>query len=389
MPTYDIQQQVFALSMAVNAAYKSTGSSSDIEADLNKALTGLLGDTNIQTLIGEWSVVWGPAVWEHPFDLRGYSDNTVAVFHNAASNTYVCATAATNSNSIFDWAVEDFWVSDKVRWEYTPTNDVAWISAATNFGIGMLLSLRDPNTQVFLSDYLKSVANTNATLVFAGHSLAGALSPTLALALYGTAQARAAWKQVVVYPTAGATPGNVPFANAFAAQFPAQTTGSQPWQKWNTVLWNQLDVVPHAWGPVTMAQVPTLYECTLAVKAELGAIVAYAVYKSAPGLNPLNSWYWPVPNAALTGSTQKGGTISSLGQFITELGYQHVDAYFTLLGMTELQQYLPGAAAVPAAVAAAPAASATGDQPLQDILALAQKAEADIQSSGVLDLMKL
>lgn len=378
MPTYDLQQQAFVLSMAVNDAYTDTGSSAELEAILNQKLTALLATAGVQTLIGNWSLAWGPAVWEHPLDLRGYSDNTVAVFHNAASNTYVCATAATNANSVFDWLVEDFWVNDKVRWQYTPTSDVAWLSAATNFGVGMLQSLRDPTTQAFLADFLKSVANTNSTLIFAGHSLAGALSPTLAMVLYGTAAARQTWSQVLVYPTAGATPGNLAFSNAFAEQFPPQSTGTQPWQKWNTVLWNELDVVPHAWGPLTMAEVPGLYESTIAVKASLTAVVAYAVYKAEPSIYP-TSWYWPVSNSGLSGSTQHGPTISTLGEFLTEMGYQHVNAYFTLLGVPEIEQYYPASTA--------PASS--DDSVFQDILSLAEKAAGDIKSAGVLGLMKL
>lgn len=353
MPTYDLHQQTFTLSLAVNSASGSTGSAAEVADILKGKLGDLLGNAGVQQLIGTWTLAWGPAVWEHPLDLRGYADNAVAVFHNAASNTYVCAIAATNANSVFDWTVEDFWVSDKVRWLYTSAPGTPWISAATNFGIGVLLSLRDPATGAYLSDFLHSVASTQATLIFTGHSLAGALSPTLAMVLYGTSAQRAAWQNVRVYPTAGATPGNADFANAFAAQFPPVTDGSQPWQRWNTLLWNDLDVVPHAWKAANMALVPFLYKGADLVKAEVGAIIAYALYQA--GLD-----YMQLSNFQLKG-TQNSASVDDLKAFFAELFYQHVPAYLTLIGVPELAPFLkqlpqqPDDAPVQAALGAAQA----------------------------------
>ncbi|MGE5515365.1 MAG: lipase family protein [Bacteroidota bacterium] len=367
MARYDLHQQTFVLSMAVNLASGEKGSARDIEKALKQKLQTLLGTAAIKDLIGEWSLVWGPAVWQHPFDLRGYSDNAIAVFHNAASDTTVCAIAATNANSIFDWAVEDFWVSDKVRWQYSPADGVPWLSAATNFGIGMLLTLRDPQTGAFLPDYLNSEASTGTSLIFAGHSLAGALSPSLAMLLYGTQSARQEWKQVLVYPTAGASPGNAAFARAFAEQFPPQTTGSQPWQRWNTLLWNRLDVVPHAWCLDRMVKVPTLYHSSKLVKAELIPIVAYCLYTAGPD-------YAGLSNLVLQG-TQRPGTIDDIMEFLKEMGYQHVEAYFPLLGVPEIAPY--------AAVSASPS--------LQSLLAAqgqAARNAAAVAASGVQDSLK-
>lgn len=354
----------------MNAAYNDTGSTADLEKILRAKLEKLLTTAEVRTLIGDWTMAWGPAVWKHPLNFRGYSDNTAAVFHNAATNTYVCAIAATNANSVFDWAVEDFWVSDKVRWQYSPARRVPWLSAATNFGIGMLLSLRDPGTGVFLSDFLASVASPAATLVVTGHSLAGALSPTLAMVLYGTPQARLAWNQVLVFPTAGATPGNGAFATAFAEQFPAQTTGANPWQRWNTLMWNSLDVVPHAWAPFTMLAVPVLYEATPVVKAEIGAIIAYCLYQA--GID-----YVHLTNQSLKG-TQRPGTVSDIKAFLAEMGYQHVDAYFDLLGVPEIVPYYKS-------IVGAPPPS---EDSAQAALALARSHEAEIKASGVLEAVR-
>ena len=99
-----------------------------------------------------------------------------------------------------------------------------------------------------LRTFLTKAANGSSTLIFAGHSLGGALSPTLALFLYPQPQ-ESGWKQVLVLPTAGASPGNEPFAKLFAAAYPPVASGvSAPYGTWNTNYANAADAVPHAWN---------------------------------------------------------------------------------------------------------------------------------------------
>lgn len=371
--TFDAYQQTFVLDLAANCGSGLKGSASDIAKQVRQRLTDFLGTPDVQALMGNWSLIWGPAVWEHPLNLRGYCDNTVVVFRNNASNTIVCAIAATNPYSILDWAVEDLWVSDKVRWLFNPAAGVPWISAATNFGIGMLSALTDPTTGTYLADYLAGIAATDQTLIFTGHSLAGALSPTLAMVLYGTAAARAKWGQVLVYPTAGASPGNEAFSQAFAQQFPAQAlSGGQPWQKWNTLLWNDLDVVPHAWSPATMALIPSLYKLSGGVKLTILGATAYALTQA--GLD-----YRAIPNSAFSGTQHAPGTISTLKDFVVELTYQHVTAYYALTGTTAIEPFMQEAQtqAVDEAVAT-----------LERVAALAEQNGAAIDKAGVRALMK-
>jgi len=340
MPIYDLHQQVFALSMAINIAYTERHTARKIEQDLREKLLGDLAGSEMQGLIGNWTLAWGPAVWNVVPLFASHSTNTAAVFHNPDTNTYVCAIAATNSNSLFDWVVEDFWVGDRVRWEFNQTKSVSWLSAGTNFGIGALLSLRDPATQEFLPDFLDSVASGDATLIFAGHSLAGALSPTLAMTLYGTPAARAPWQNVRVFPTAGATPGNWGFSEAFKTQFPEVVTGSEPWQKWNSMLWNKLDLVPHAWGGMMLA-VPFMYKCTAEWEAVMVALTCAGLYLSQQKPLDPSTWYMPLSNSEMLGSKQQIPCISSKDDLTSEIGFQHVEAYFDLLNTPEIKHFMP------------------------------------------------
>ncbi|MEN9864973.1 MAG: hypothetical protein RL748_563 [Pseudomonadota bacterium] len=67
------------------------------------------------------------------------------------------------------------------------------------------------NTCQTPQQFLNSKVNANDTLIFTGHSLAGALSPTMAMFLYSD-PANSGWKSIHVQPSAGATPGNAAFA---------------------------------------------------------------------------------------------------------------------------------------------------------------------------------
>lgn len=51
-PSYDQQQILFCLSMLANIS------------DSNKLLTDL-ADYNVQTKIGQWTIVWGPVIYGH------------------------------------------------------------------------------------------------------------------------------------------------------------------------------------------------------------------------------------------------------------------------------------------------------------------------------------
>ena len=182
----------------------------------------------------------------------------VAYSQNLA--TYVVAIDGTNSNSTYDANKEDDWVDANcmAKWPFAvpffPTLHDPWksnpppaVSAGTAIGVSNLLQMADP-VKGGLQSFLTNVASATSTLILAGHSLAGALSPTLALYLYPEPQ-NSGWKQIVVLPTAGPSPGNEPFTKLFGAAYPLVSSGvGGPYANWNTNYANALDVVPHAWN---------------------------------------------------------------------------------------------------------------------------------------------
>ncbi len=349
--TLDSYQQVFALSMLSNRAASYSGSATNLQQQLQYELAPFL--TNVPVIsgvtwptaaqsaagaaaIGNWQLEWGPAVF------RSGDKDEIQVADNAmfvASSTgftrpdgttgpvYVVAIAATNPISLYDWEVEDGDVHPRVDFNVftstpvpNPTPATAlyilwhlqapYISAGTAIGVTNLLSLVSPTGAAApgttLLDFLSTVKTASGpkpALIFTGHSLAGALSPTLAYYLTASAPnnptaqtAVSNFSQVAAYPTAGATPGNSVFSGNFNSAFRQTPAGSLPYQQWNTNHWNYYDVVPHAWSTTSAAnltQVPTLYGgCPGDIKTAINLAI-----DNASGIQPLA--YDALPNAPL------------------------------------------------------------------------------------------
>lgn len=390
--TYDIVQTTFLLSVAANGASGIQATQTQLQGYLEAYLNG--GSTPINTRYegffplmnsqlagGDWGVVWGPCLYSVNGDKSGEATNAMYVAHSAALSTYVVAIAATNFKSLNDWFGQDFDVTPGGMVEWPPTlpfkkgpahlpwlNTKPAISAGTALGLSNLMTkLTDPSRgslKNFLDSCVsdKKTPSDNQTLIFCGHSLAGALAPTLALYLYPQPN-KSGWKQVLVLPTAGATPGNGKFADLFNAAFPQASSGaSAKYGDWNTDYANARDAVPHAWnhvGEVVSAadgqgNYPSMYgdicpkmgkglfELTQGI--ELGvALGSYAnitqqVYPPEWGCwswtqNPDGSWqYPPVWQPATTyGDSNPISTQDDLKAMIQAT---HVDQYSKFFGVT-------------------------------------------------------
>lgn len=242
----------------------------------NAQISGFFDNVSGQLAGGTWDVVWGPQVFSNPNnkdDLE--ADNALYVAHNATLDMWVVAIAATNMSSTYDWEDEDFSVRKMVNFPFDPTQalevvspdaGVAQVTQGTALGVSILLSqMPDPTTGDSLGTFLTNlittgVATSASNLIFTGHSLAGALSPTTALLLQPTLAA-AGWTNIYVLPTAGATPGNAVFVDQFTSTFKptaatvvapniAQASGNII-TTLNQLYWNQDDVVPRAWTQLT------------------------------------------------------------------------------------------------------------------------------------------
>ncbi|MCG2584845.1 hypothetical protein [Massilia sp. TS11] len=315
---YDLFQSTFLMSWAANDIADASGSAQALTDLLSVALSGgtapngsswpgFFANTRSQLVADDFNVSWGPRVCLAANQSSGYAANAMYVAYSPSLNTYVVAIAATNPDSVYDWIDEDGDVAPEYMAPFPvpvpfvrsahlpPLPEVPHVSAATALGISNLMQMSS-GSQSLLA-YLQSRDPSGASLIFTGHSLAGALSPTLALQIWTALSAAGSpWQasQIKVLPTAGATPGNLGFAASFRERFPATPGGTQTpaYANWNVDHWNQADIVPYAWnllGNTISANLDsTTYDSIYGVmEAPIGSpfndAVAAAIVLATPG----------------------------------------------------------------------------------------------------------
>jgi hypothetical protein len=347
------------MSMAASAenATGDIGLTSHLESELEKKIDAFL--SGAKDSIGTWTLAWGPAVKQ--IDLVVANAMFAAKGSDGAGNdVYVVAVAATNVNSLYDIFTEDAAQGRPditlTAWPYALPAGTATpnVTLGTLDGVGYLLAMTDSGGQT-LQAFLGGIKDpSKATLIFTGHSLGGALSPALALALFAETLDTSDWGAVYLYPTAAPTVGDANYATLWNSVFPVASDSSG--ETWNQIVWNTLDVVPQAWA--LLGNLNTLYpssdipcpsgSCLANVLAGVQALAAAA-----------GGTFVQPNNTTLTGtfSPWTGATSSSpmVTYFLIEVLYQHTYAYFGLLGVSGLLQFFP-VVTDPTASAAAPTA---------------------------------
>ncbi|HVF60697.1 MAG TPA: hypothetical protein VNJ70_12900 [Thermoanaerobaculia bacterium] len=249
-----IQQQMATLAFVAYLGEELTGSDDKVEGELVQCLVDQLAAEPLTQ--GKWTLAWGPAVYK--FDIAHYDDNMLYVVRDAADPAHLAiATRGTNAKAILDWLLEDLDVDHLVAWRYGDAPSGAKISQATENGLRVLQTMvpaSGPVPNQTLTQFLKTYSQANGALQIhvTGHSLGGALAPTLALWLADT---RGDWdtsgqSTIAVVSLAGPTAGNAAFAAYSDSRIGSSTTR----------LHNQYDVVPLAWNYATMRAIPGLYE---------------------------------------------------------------------------------------------------------------------------------
>ena len=247
---YNFFQQLYCLNAVANAAGKATGNVEKLRKTIKSAL-----DKKIPKLPGNWTVTWGPGIFKKDDKPGQGPDN--ACFVAQSGKTCVVAVAGTaiySKEGIFiDIDVDN--TVDYKKWLslWNPQSGVPYavaghpivdptlpyLAAGTCIGVANVLNMTSTyaSSNLLLWQYLKSL-DAGMTVIFTGHSMGGALTPVIALALQQSKILTAS--NVSVLPSAGATPGNEPFVQLYEAAF--APTGTD-YQGFNANFFNTNDVV--------------------------------------------------------------------------------------------------------------------------------------------------
>jgi hypothetical protein len=297
----------------------------NLEAALYAAIQKALKDNVDQ--IGRWEVAWGPVVVQH--NTTSYAINAMYLAESLDDpGTYVLGIAGTNPASLFDWVVEDALVSVQVPWIYGLLSAPdAKIALGTAIGLTILQHAAPgtgiPGTGTTILDFLRSIPNKKGMkLIVSGHSLGGALSPTLALWLHDV---RVLWDllgevTLSTMPTAGPTAGNSAFADYSDKKLAI------------TRFANAIDVVPHAWQASDLVKIPTLYAPDIEPDDAINDLVALAQKISKDGdytqLVQDTGWF---PFDVQKYLIKK--YYPAVVNFIVQLAWQHTKAYLEFFGV--------------------------------------------------------
>jgi len=233
---------------------------------------------------------------------------------------YVVSIAGTNSSSLLDWLFEDLLIRHQVPWVFA-TVPKAKIALCTAIGLVILLTSKPcgdrPNAGKTLIEFLKALPEEDLELSITGHSLGGALSPTLALLLkdiqlYWDTECKT---KISTMPTAGPTAGNSAFSRY-----------SDGILKEVTRYWNSLDVVPHAWNETTLEQIKSIYVPAIPENPGVDHLVNLAEQAALKGdycqIKPNEPPFISEINKEIIDPQS-----TPFSNFFRQAGYQHVEAY--------------------------------------------------------------
>ncbi|KAH7014475.1 Alpha/Beta hydrolase protein [Microdochium trichocladiopsis] len=351
---FNTSQQVYCLSAASNAV----GSKQGTEADLQQAMDDALA-SKLPQVTGDWEVSWGPKVYKPMPEESGPVENVWFAAVSESQKLVVVAVSGTAPPSIKDWLddidverVVNFgtWVGSWSTSTGVPvpvvdkspdTTANAYIANGTATGVYNILSNTDPKTNTYLWQYLQTIT-PDYNVIFTGHSMGGAISPTLALGLKQAGMISAG--QAYAMPSAGPSPGNANFVALYRKLFPVTVPpqgGVPDYGTLNTDFYNTDDIVPQAWS-ILPTDDRNLNNITSQIYTWAKLDTDWLVYLTAVGLvgqatrcsAASKVAYAPIPGTAFT-SPIDGGVpqISSFADLGGSILRNHTSDYWTYIGV--------------------------------------------------------
>lgn len=321
-------QVISILSALSNSNQKLiTTTEEELQANLSSKVKSALEEPVIQSYIGSWEIVWGPCtkntqvIKNNNFiENKWLTDNAMFVVKgqdpdDASKKLYVVSISGTNLYSLYGWFDEDFKVATQKMqdWGNVPG---AKIAEGSNDGLTILKELKNIHGKDIISFLNELPSDQNIEIATCGHSLAGALSPLLALAIIEWKEKESKTFVVSTYPSAGSTSGNKAFAQYAESKFG---------ENYHSVV-NNYDIVPHAWNSKTLLEIPELYSTPAFGFLSFPEKVEQALINSENNCLK-DSDYIRIFDNQPQEYRFDGDPSGSATTFTAEAGFQHISAY--------------------------------------------------------------
>jgi len=335
-------KKAFATGIWVNVCENMMGTESYICSEVKAAIEIIYSLDSIKEVIGQMYISWGPGASQTFLD--PYVCNCLFGAKKSTQDVLYISIAGT-TNSLFTKFSEDLNLKTQVEWPYNQSSTLhPKISQGMINGLQKILQIKgeqeSTGEMVGVVEYLKNEVIENAVIEvhITGHSLGGNLALIFGLFLIdnrdlwdpnGTAVLR-------INAFANYSPGDSDFEIYYRERTDDITTRT----------WNNLDIVPKMFNSEDMKLIPSIYEpyiqpniliilYTKIVGAFANNMPYYQVLPDAP---PLLGRFKDI---VFDQSEVGGNMIYDFLRFYFQQSYQHVSAYFDLLGLSILKNVHP------------------------------------------------
>ncbi len=332
---YDNRQTLFRLAMSSqvgaslkgNVEYLASQTAALLKTELDRAAPS----------IGDWKIVWGPAVYSAPGSR--IPDNAMFAAEKRSEPGFppwiVLSIAGTNPASLFNQLFENACIFPLHSWPCRNPALKPKVAHGSFAGFNILKKMTSGhfNAGGDLSFREFMIRNTRvpARLTITAHSLGSAIAPLLGLWLFETQREWDPEGNVTIdcFPFAAPTSGDRDFSTYYT---------NSDLGKRSDRCDHPLDAVPHAWKAEDLKQIPVLYRPHIEVGLLKPLVYGISLLAAKAGFEHVLPHAEPLPGSAFN-PDRFDPKRPAIQNFIDQWNYQHVGAYFDLLKIgTEAEQ---------------------------------------------------
>jgi hypothetical protein len=341
---YDDRQTLFRLAMSSqvgaslsgNVQYLASQTAIALKAELHRAAPDM----------GDWKIVWGPAVYSAPGSRK--PDNAMFAAEKSSGSGsrpwIVLSIAGTNPASLFDQLFENACIFPLHSWPCRNPALKPKVAHGSFAGFNILRKMTsghfNAGSDLSFREFMIRKTRVPARLTITAHSLGSALSSLLALWLFETQREWDPEGHITIdcFPFAAPTSGNRDFADYY--------TNSDLGRR-SSRCDHPLDGVPHAWKAEDLKQIPVLYRPHIEVGFLKPLVYGVSLLAAKAGFEHVLPHAEPLTGGAFN-PDRFDPKRTAIQNFIDQWNYQHVGAYFDLLKIgteaEELRRKLEGRA---------------------------------------------